>query len=585
MKQYTDGVYGADSSDGELEQVYGEILQAQNAYAVYEPTYRISEFSKAWDHWPYEEDARRILTADMWARKRRRWPLVMQTPQKQHSHIASLPNMFQTFPFIEKIIRKYPGEVCVAGGAVANHLFPAYIQRVGRWIPLNKDVDIFFYGITEARATEIVEDLVAMLCSEATVVGYDGTRPPGDIKKFRQVRIEKSLKFINVMMSLAYSDEPEASRTVEHVTYQFILRIYPTFDSIVGAFDIPASSFAWDGVNFWGTEIADWCMKKKVLIANISRRSPSFSYRLVKYCKRFGLKLFFPGLDMEKYFTTLQLPDEVIVEKVLDVLNENGCRCISNRAIEDIGYVVDSSNVSYPTPFHRIVMCRDGNVNMSGAKITNVHSKEESARISDYNHAKFGNDLIRPANSSACAAGNPDGVLVCHSYIATPKYEDVLRTFRQMNFKPVVTVLTGWHLWNRYNRTLMSISNAGNSNIPVSIKIKRMGHNYEDQSQEGYEQFCRTHAANAKLAARNLKGLKWMTTNPDVQWTASNTPIHSSALEYYGKDYRCFEVGIPRPISEVLLLGFYKDPSSLLSKLNRDCFRYLMLHILHSYSD
>src|SRR5690606_3114530 len=148
--------------------------------------------------------------------------------------------------------------------------------------------DIFFYGLSESKASEVLAKCVTLLVTAVDIKGYDANYPD-----YQEVRIERGAKYVNV--SFTRKDELHNMQTTK--IYQFILRICPALDSIVGGFDIPMSSFCWNGHDFLGTPIAVFCATQGILVANLSRRSPSFEHRLVKYCQRFNLLLYFPGLN------------------------------------------------------------------------------------------------------------------------------------------------------------------------------------------------------------------------------------------------------------------------------------------------
>jgi hypothetical protein len=544
-----------------------------------------------------DEKVRKVLTADMWARKVRKWPLVLQKPRA-----ASVINprvgpptyaymgMFEDFEFLEMIIQKYPGELCVAGGAVTNHLFFGRYRDdwSTRALSNRRDADIFFYGVTEQRATEILEDCIAMLCSATNYIGYDANLPPDTPVAYRQVRVERNVKYVNVAFSRIATLAGGVHQTYR--TYQFVLRIYPTFDSIIGAFDVPACSFAWDGANFYGTEIATWCMENAILIANISRRSPSFSYRLVKYCTRFGLKLFFPGLSDEFYARITMKGNNENLKKDLAAAFEK-----NNFSIYDpdgdspavwLEYV--SNEVAHDKAcavFHRIVFNRDFSVAMYRGTLTELQamSKEQVERVSDYSHTQVGNGRVRRANSAACAMNNPDAVIVCQVYKeGEVDRKTIVNDFRRLVEKPNVTVLGVDDLCTRFKHVKTRVGDPLFITLTATI-VKTTGNGKADVSQQAYEAMVRTHNKAAKTAARNLRGLQWITKNADAQWTASHHPIHASAHEFYGDYYRSFEVGIPWPTLKVLLVG-RKEKGHYFNIMDQYLFRLLLTYVLRAYS-
>jgi hypothetical protein len=571
-----------------------------------------------------EKEAQKVLTADMWSRMSMYWPLVLQTPREFRdtgiSYEDTYHGIHEEFPFLDMILNKYKGEICAAGGAVANHLFlrENHVSIGGA----TSDVDLFFYGMDQDRATRILEDCVAMLCCATDYVGYENDQITEQNKTYyRQVRVEKNVKYVNVSFTtdrLNQNGEVISSGlgqtpTQKYKIYQFVLRIYPTLDSIVGGFDVPFSSFLYDGDNFYGTEIADWCGKNKILIANISRRSPSFEYRLVKYCRRFNLSLFFPGLDMGKLFSSTRRANMQQLEiDVKAAIVNNGYTILGidenqNMTVDDYVYKIttDVCRADWPV-FRRISFPRDKSTpRMSFSRHTNLRAlnKEQVERISDYSHHHAGNGNIRSINSTSCILNNPDGVIVCLSYVERPRYLDVLDSFQEMTSNPQITVLDGEHLHKCFLQRINSVINHGfsarRSNSVCNIKGLGVGDNIiqmlkqvptngrktavDYMEHKVFYYLMRSHDTSLERATQNLQGLRWNTKNPTVQWTSSHHPIHSSAKEYYGDFYTRFRVGIPKDVVRTLFTG-KNDLSCQLSRLGHDLFRHLLLYILRTYS-
>jgi hypothetical protein len=561
------------------------------------------------------EEARKALSRDMWSSKVLYWPLIEQDGKTPvDANVEQQPlfcDLTTEFPFLNLIFSKYKGEICAAGGAVANHLFMR-----SQFGPASLDVDLFFYGISEDRANVILKDCVAMLCCATDYIGYEDDKLKVLNKRYyRQVRVERNMKYVNVSFTtvkrtINRRGDPEIIQ--DYRIYQFVLRIYPTFDSVIGGFDIPASSFAYDGDKYWGTEIADWCMTNQTLIANIKRRSPSFEHRLIKYCRRFNLTLFFPGLDKEKMFALTTRADfSKLKADIIEIVKRNGfgLRDFDGENFTDDSWFESNFNESvrcmdWPI-FHRIVFPR-GEAHppmMSGRWNENLAnmSKEEVERISDYSHTNAGNHNIRALNSSSCIANNPDAVIVCMVYTESPTYSDVSRALNDMIDDPKITTLDGVFLeskcsnlveritaYNRKQRTEKLIKTFGFGNINAEFGSfnafqQACGKNFERITKMCETRMHRNHKNSLATATRNLKGLRWITKNPSVQWTSSHHPIHANAAEYYLDWHRRFEVGIPWEITKVMLLGF-QQKTSILWTLRIDMFKYLMLHLLRAYS-
>jgi len=76
--------------------------------------------------------------------------------------------------------------------------------------------------------------------------------------------------------------------------YQFIHRMYPSVESILGGFDLGPAMIAYTGRQIVATELGAWSAFSKTLIVDISRRSTSFEHRLKKYSRL--CHIIFPGL-------------------------------------------------------------------------------------------------------------------------------------------------------------------------------------------------------------------------------------------------------------------------------------------------
>jgi len=80
----------------------------------------------------------------------------------------------------------------------------------------------------------------------------------------------------------------------ESLKYQFIHRVYPSVESILGGFDLGPAMVAYDGHRILATELGAWSALSKTIIVDISRRSTSFEHRLKKYSNT--CHVLYPGL-------------------------------------------------------------------------------------------------------------------------------------------------------------------------------------------------------------------------------------------------------------------------------------------------
>lgn len=160
--------------------------------------------------------------------------------------------------------------VVVAGGAAGAPLLPKEV--VG-------DVDFFVHGLDPnneeelwAKAREVAE--VLDMPSAGTIAIAPG------VITFRFLR----------------KHGEEDKRT--HRVCQLILRAYPSVSSLIHAFDIPASSIAFDGTNTMTTALGAYAQMYRVNLVNLAYRSTTFEKRLVKYFRR-GFALGLPEFDVK----------------------------------------------------------------------------------------------------------------------------------------------------------------------------------------------------------------------------------------------------------------------------------------------
>ena len=83
-------------------------------------------------------------------------------------------------------------------------------------------------------------------------------------------------------------------------SYQFVHRIYPSLAHVLGGFDISPSMIGFDGTNVVANEMGAWAWVNQTMVVDISRRSLSFQYRLLKYFRR-GFNVIFPGIYHERF--------------------------------------------------------------------------------------------------------------------------------------------------------------------------------------------------------------------------------------------------------------------------------------------
>jgi hypothetical protein len=537
----------------------------------------------------FEEQARAALTFDMYQRKTHDFQLVSLKPYSRCQYrlqpstpFSDYEGMCKDFPLVQALLTEFGDCLCAAGGAVANELL---MGSTGKTTTTSRsDVDLFFYGLNPEEATTKLEEAIAFLVSSETYRGYEEN--PGPASSFcRQVRIEKSLKYVNVKFCYG-TTAPDGNTCNVYRTYQFVLRIYPTKASVIAGFDIPLSCFLYDGQGFYCTPLAEFCWQHRVVIANLSRESPSFQYRLVKYANRFNYAVYYPGLSKEFYNQAQKFDLEAIKADFVASLKKHNGRIYAwhdydmspQDWIDHLDEVIWRDNM--PT-LHRIIFYPNGRVQLSRSKHLEQHNmtKEAMAQVSDYGASYAGNHHVRTINSVACIVDNPEATILCKVYSkGKVQTTQVLSDFKDMCTKPRLSVLTVAALKARF----LEAQNFGPHRTYAAKMIKYTGKPHGPYTDQDFQNLLQKHATNAKRAVNSHKGVQWMTKNPGSQWTSSFQPMFTCPKDYYGQWYQPFWVGIPWEVLRLLYLGF-RDKASQLSTLSNDTFRLVLTALLCAY--
>ena len=130
------------------------------------------------------------------------------------------------------------------------------------------------------------------------------TKPEFDVT----VQVEHRLHITNVIVQYMHQDD----FWIRYIRkYQFIHRLYPTLESILGGFDLGPSMVAYDGVDIWATELGAWTYANNAMIIDISRRSTTFTKRITKYSWR-NFRVIFPGIRYAPFiFPTSSLEERI----------------------------------------------------------------------------------------------------------------------------------------------------------------------------------------------------------------------------------------------------------------------------------
>ena len=561
---------------------------------------------------------RRELTLDSYYRKQKSWPLFSWSdfidlkcdfPIVSHNNgIMVVDNRFQNeetlipdisemkteigkhFPLAEKLLEKHSGHLAICGGlfsSIINGQFP-------------NDADFFFYNCTEEKANEILADCVATIISEFDFlkIQYFYDKP----------RIERQEHITTVVV---HYDGYTPTK------YQFIHRIYPTLDSIIGGFDIGPCMIAFDGNDIYGTRMGAFSIQNQCMIVDTTRRSTSYNHRLVKYFKR-HYSIVFPGLKSDVFQVKGELND--IVQQVKDLMSK------LNLSFGGSGFDYDR----YPCP---CLVEVNTSKYIDGIKIKSLRfrhreytyvseqkPKDPTPRNlkshSDYSaHKNIHLSMLPTINGGALRCDNTKGVLIYYIFnnvtdedvIRNYSYDEVMDVF--LNLRDSPKVISDIHYYkkklmekeiytreyvSRYFNLLAEFASEYKdlytwTGIPEEYQRwnNRMKC-YQSKTTTRWKYKCSTDDAKLRISQiysilharmeknivkvqEELTGINWMIKNPQRQWTSSFNPIMEDPREFYREYYTPFSIGIPEDVeSTIRLIYNLKDPIPSLGWLPKD---------------
>ncbi|KAI8805193.1 hypothetical protein BJ742DRAFT_821349 [Cladochytrium replicatum] len=160
--------------------------------------------------------------------------------------------------------------VFVAGGSVLASLTPNLDLQSSTFF--NSDVDVFFTGLTLPE----IQPQITTFCN-AIERALDG-------KQYIAVRNLRSMTIV--------SEYP--ARQI-----QIVFRLFASPAEVLMGFDVDSCAFGYDGKKVWALPRALRALTKRCNVVDMTRRSASYEYRLMKYGKR-GFAAATPGVDAEK---------------------------------------------------------------------------------------------------------------------------------------------------------------------------------------------------------------------------------------------------------------------------------------------
>lgn len=568
---------------------------------------------------------RQILTFDLLYRKRRSWPLkslnlksyefqsirgasipIFSSPNHKYSPTRSLNTdemifgLYTYYPDLTEIFEKYKGKVAVCGGLLAR-----LACSKGRINTQHTDCDIFFYGAEEDKGEEclmqeytaILEDCIGIIAENA-VKELDLT-----------VYVEKCDHVVNVRVM--------KDGDYIHRDYQFILRIYPTLDSILGGFDIGPAMLAYDGNDIVGTPLGIWSISKGCIIVDTTRRSTSFETRLMKYHKDLGFRLIFPGLDMVKIPSEKYIDEEEYV-KMYKLLKEKGYR-LANKNTSPIKKIPEEVILG-----GKIYVRRNEGEFELGIKYKTTTDEEKNSeetlkKLSDYGRYKtcFEDGSDQEFLFATILLNNRSGLF---STQELPKnHDEAINIFRNLvnkdliitedNFLTYERKLVRPHIWPTLDGERPCLSTQHHSRIfgkflgefhklikdypwpEGSLEGDSARHEFRHSSkyiqfrEKVYEENCKIVKERSEIWSQDFKGIKWRIKNPggqDSMWTSSFNPIMKDPRDFYVNCYKSFRIGLPEEIETLFRCIWRYDVWKCLPK---DLFDLLLKDIVYAYFD
>ena len=414
------------------------------------------------------------------------------------------------------LLTTFCGELILAGGAPRYYLTK---DDKYEWKGPN-DVDFFFVGVSELRANEILK---------------------------ASIRILSTGECVTIMRN-----EYVTTITKNSKKYQFIHRIYPKLDLVIGGFDLANCAVAYDGVELYTTPLACFSIVNRLEIINVSRRSTSYEYRLRKYYQRYGLRIVFPGTSLEAIikrdhffsckYSTYNLP-YISLQKKSDYQNNNNTViCLSscrkpngNGKQQESDYEDNLSDAEWVVGKGNCKMAIRGNL---GAIHVYASSVGEA----------FGEDCRVPGKN----------------YLFDP--QKLLRTFQNADVK----MIKSW-----FPKRAAKIAKA-----------------MADKDMEKLSILCveisMVALKNLGKAKNKLKTVTWRINNPGTQWTSSINPIIKDPRDWYGKEiYTSFRILIPENVETCFRMFRLKKEgrdSNLFQLLPKDIFKLFLEYVAYAYA-
>jgi len=575
-----------------------------------------------------EHGLRQILTEDNRSRKLKHWPLVpvqdfkfyltlttndmlgyngndaAQVKQysgrlvRAHPEIPILDvitngfkigRLYQDFICLELILNKYRGKIVVAGGAVLRSILDVD----------KSDCDLFFYGISEQEATNILFDCITLIVAVA-MKGRKVTEVTGEKLK---IKVEHKLYVTNVILVGTQTNE----------IYQFIHRIYPTKDSIIGGFDLGPSMVLFDGEQIFSTPLGAYCIAKQCIIVDTSRRSISFEQRIYKLAK-FGFNVIFPGINLDKsksVFSDIKGTPTQEYRKIASLVKKLGfsiemdydnfghephySEVLQKYKMIDLGMIrftgmTDEYELRYPRPLYatdedlpKHLLKHYSDYGSSLKSVTLTHDSEiyiNGAMLRTENLEGVSASITFPMDENWTTQAIFDSLIKLYS---NPEIRYDVAAYKLLTYKFLMRRETR-HQYSYY--LFRNIKRETTKFAEFALKIRKLQDDNPDlavdYTKSVVDYLAKRMVQNATFCRENLRGVKWMTQAVGVQWTSSINPIIENPRQYYGQYYTPFWIGMPCEIETTLRL-FRRRRGNYFNLFPKDLFNLLLSYVSSAY--
>ena len=472
----------------------------------------------------------------------------------------------EKFPGTIEILKEFKGKLVLAGGFITSP-------------NQSRDVDLFFINCSPEEAEEIMikASMIIYECKQKSQIGDE---------KFDNLYMSRTKNTTNISFM---------GRRYDILKYQFIHRIYPSIGHLLGGFDIQASMIAFDGETFLSTEAGAWAYINRTIVVDISRRSPSMGFRLMKYNNR-GYKLVFPGCNMEDGYRDVTRIKERCTnfKERLTALLRDYEMCPSGPSYNyDYEYYTGNGGVLGYEPKdarRKFQIFADLEIRYKGDPVHKIQYQEKG----DYIMLAGQHTEDAEVNYWASIASDSPKAFFTRPVLVNP--ETIRADFETHKFYAPCTNATIDKLMSRVpfyftyrpdkwfpkddpalskysdNMDLISSEYAYYRNPDdVPGEIVRLRDEFISDLLECIQ-------SRQAIFEKDMKCVNWMTQDPQLQWTSTVHPEILKAQEYYKGKWNGCHV-ILHPQVETMLKLARKNPTNVWRHINKDIFNKIIMMI------